>query len=120
MLDDKTKNRIIKESHLPTHDECEAKKSNKKQLSALEGFVYDHEPVDDGEFRDQLREAIIEAREAEAERSRGLEAGIEILKELCQLKHHKDTVGKDAHYEKRQPELWKLANEFLSQYNNAV
>lgn len=38
----------------------------------------------------------------------------EILKELCQLKHYKDTVGKDAFYEKTQPELWKKANEFLN------
>jgi hypothetical protein len=43
-----------------------------------------------------------------------LEQGIEILKELCQLKHHKDTVGKDSFYEQRQPELWKQANEFLN------
>lgn len=43
-----------------------------------------------------------------------LKDGIEILKELCQLKHYKDTVGKDSFYEKRQPELWKMANDFLN------
>jgi hypothetical protein len=44
-----------------------------------------------------------------------LEEGIEILKELCQLKSYKDEVGKDGHYEKRQPELWKMANQFLNE-----
>jgi hypothetical protein len=39
---------------------------------------------------------------------------VELLRELCQLKHYKDTVGKDDFYEKTQPELWKKANEFLN------
>lgn len=39
---------------------------------------------------------------------------IEILKELCWLKSHKDNVGKDSVYEQRQPEAWKRANEFLN------
>jgi len=39
---------------------------------------------------------------------------VEILKELCQLKHYKDTVGKDSVYEKSQPEAWKKANDFLN------
>lgn len=43
---------------------------------------------------------------------------VEILKELCQLKHYKDTVGKDSFYEKRQPELWKLANDYLNSLPN--
>lgn len=41
------------------------------------------------------------------------EKAIQILKELCQLKKYKDTVGKDSFYEKRQPQLWKEANDFL-------
>lgn len=44
----------------------------------------------------------------------GEDKAINILKELCKLKHYKDTVGKDSLYEKRQPELWKLANDFLN------
>ena len=39
---------------------------------------------------------------------------VEILKELCQLKHYKDTIGKDSLYEKSQPEAWKKANDFLN------
>lgn len=39
---------------------------------------------------------------------------IEILKELCWLKSHKDNVGKDSVYRQRQPEAWKRANEFLN------
>jgi hypothetical protein len=38
------------------------------------------------------------------------------LRELCDLKNHKDTIGKDADYEKRQPEAWKKANEALKNY----
>jgi hypothetical protein len=44
------------------------------------------------------------------------ETAIEILIELCKLKHYKDTVGKDSLYEKRQPELWKRANDFLNNH----
>lgn len=40
--------------------------------------------------------------------------GIEILKELCNLKHYKDTVGKDSLYESKQPLLWRQANDFLN------
>lgn len=39
---------------------------------------------------------------------------IEILKELCWLKSHKENVGKDSMYQQRQPEAWKRANEFLN------
>lgn len=39
---------------------------------------------------------------------------LSVLQELCQLKHYKDTVGKDSIYEKRQPQAWKAANEFLN------
>lgn len=43
---------------------------------------------------------------------RGREA-IDILKALCALKKHKDTVGKDEYYETAQPEVWKIANKFF-------
>ena len=43
---------------------------------------------------------------------------LEILMELCQLKHYKGTTGKDAFYEKRQPELWKKANDLLNKLAN--
>lgn len=39
---------------------------------------------------------------------------VEILKELCHLKHYKDHVGKDLFYEKNQPLAWKKANELLN------
>lgn len=39
---------------------------------------------------------------------------VEILKELCRLEYYKDVLGKDAFYEKTQPELWKRANDFLN------
>lgn len=39
---------------------------------------------------------------------------VKILTELCGLKHHKDTVGKDEFYEKRQPELWEQAKQYLT------
>jgi hypothetical protein len=39
---------------------------------------------------------------------------VEILKELCQLKDHKDKIGQDQFYKKRQPELWKMANDYLN------
>lgn len=42
------------------------------------------------------------------------EGAIEILKDLCQLKHYKDEVGKDGFYEREQPLAWKRANEFLN------
>lgn len=51
------------------------------------------------------------SKEGEAQQS---VKAVELLKELCQLKHYKDTVGKDSFYEKRQPELWKEANNFLN------
>jgi hypothetical protein len=44
----------------------------------------------------------------------GTSDAVELLKELCQLKRYKDTVGKDSLYEKAQPELWRRANEFLN------
>jgi hypothetical protein len=39
---------------------------------------------------------------------------VEILRHLCELKHYKDTVGKDEVYKKRQPETWKMANDYLN------
>lgn len=42
------------------------------------------------------------------------QGAVALLMELCKLKHYKDTVGKDSFYEKRQPELWKEANDFLN------
>lgn len=47
---------------------------------------------------------------------KGREA-IDILKALCALKKHKETVGKDEYYEKAQPEVWKMANRFIEKYN---
>lgn len=39
---------------------------------------------------------------------------IDALKELCELKHYKDNVGRDSIYRKRQPEAWKQANALLN------
>lgn len=44
-----------------------------------------------------------------------LEQAKDCLMELCQLKAYKDDMGKDAHYQKRQPELWKEANRLLNE-----
>jgi deoxyadenosine/deoxycytidine kinase len=60
------------------------------------------------------REKLLSELSSLKETNKRLQSGIEILKELCQLKHYKDDVGKDAFYEKRQPELWKQTNEFLN------
>lgn len=100
MLDPKIKERIRDQSQLPTHDDCEVKKKT-LPLSALERFIWDQEPVDDGEFREQLKAAIIEARVAEAERSSGL---VECLREM---ENHPMT----AHYVKT-----KITHT-LNQYN---
>ncbi len=66
---------------------------------------------------DKLKSKGLSASQPAAKEATQEEA-IEILTELCKLKHYKDTVGKDEIYEKKQPELWKLANEFLTKFSN--
>lgn len=121
MLDPKTKERIAQEAHLPTHDDCEAKKKT-AQLSALERFIYDQEPVEDGEWREQLRAAIIEAREVEATRAQEL---IEAYRELCKIQN--DTLNEmEKLIKDYEPNREKVARayellkkiEALTKYNN--
>lgn len=103
MISQKTKERIRDQSKLPTHDDCEVKKKT-SPLSALERFIWDQEPVDDGEWREQLRAAIIEAREAEAERAQGLATALERIVDLA-IK-----MGEDA------TEIWAIADDALTKH----
>lgn len=57
---------------------------------------------------------VIEWLDESAASPAGDGEAIEILKELCWLKSHKDNVGKDSVYRQRQPEAWKRANDFLN------
>lgn len=82
-------------------------------------YPYDYENYDKEDhervkaIRDAMRLAHIRcAGMYTGEIEKGREA-IDILKALCALKRHKDTVGKDEYYEKAQPEVWKIANKFL-------
>jgi exoribonuclease R len=43
-----------------------------------------------------------------------LKEAIELLHDLCGLKHYKDQVGKDSYYEKSKPIAWEKADEFLN------
>lgn len=74
MLDPKTKARIAQDAELPIYNDLVLPGIGKK-FSAIERFVYDHQPVNSADaetFREQLKAAIIEAREAEAERALSL------------------------------------------------
>lgn len=70
MISKETKDRIARESELPEYEAIEGKLIS--DLSAIEQFLCDNEPVDGVDFRKQLKRVIIEAKEAEAERSSGL------------------------------------------------
>lgn len=41
-----------------------------------------------------------------------------VLKELVNLKRHKDTFGKDSFYEQLQPELWDKARKIVDEHKN--
>ena len=62
----------------------------------------------------RYRNSALAAMEEYAQQQLAPSSAVEILKELCQLKHYKDTVGQDSFYKKTQPELWKRANDFLN------
>lgn len=45
---------------------------------------------------------------------------VEALEELVKLKRYKDKVGKDFHYNERQPIAWEKAETALKQYNESL
>lgn len=74
MLDNKAKERIAQEAELPIYNDLVLPGIGKK-FSAIERFVYGHQPINSADaemFREQLKAAIVEAREAEATRAAGL------------------------------------------------
>lgn len=67
-----------------------------------------------GEKNDSPKLFLIRYLDDSAASPAGDGEAIEILKELCWLKSHKDAVGKDYLYNDRQPLAWQRANDFLN------